>query len=47
MSYLSLLNMVVGSKELGHTNMQEVLSQISEKYVFFYEELKEQVKDVN
>jgi len=45
-SCLSQLNIVVGSMEFGHTNMQEVLSQISEKYVRFDEELKEQVKEV-
>ncbi len=42
-SYNQLFSLVVGSKELGHTSMQEVLSQISEKYVCFDVELKEKV----
>jgi len=41
------LNMVVGSKELGHTNIHErTLSQLSEKYIGFDEELYEQVEEV-
>jgi len=43
LSYLSQLSLVLGSKELGHTSMQEVLIQISEKYVCFDVELKEKV----
>ncbi len=55
LSYLNQLSLVVGSKELviilhifgskelGHTSIQEVLSQISEKYVCFDVELKEKV----
>jgi hypothetical protein len=43
LSYLNQLRLVVGSKELGHTSIQEVLSQISEKYVCFDVELKEKV----
>jgi len=46
MSYISQLSIVVGSKELRHTNIHEILSQKSEKYVCFDEELKEQVKEV-
>jgi hypothetical protein len=46
MSYISQLSIVVGTKVLGHTNIQEILSQISEKYACFDEELKEQVKEV-
>ena len=45
-SYLCQLNMVVGSKELGHTNIHEVLSQLSEKCICFDEELKEQIEGV-
>ncbi len=40
MSYISQLSIVVGTKVLGHTNIQEILSQISEKYACFDEELK-------
>ncbi len=43
LSYLNQLSLVVGSKELGHTSIQEVLSQICEKYVCFDVELKEKV----
>jgi len=48
LSYFSQLSLVVGSEELGHINIQEVLSQISEKYSCFNVELKEKVvNDMN